>query len=196
MPSPGNVKVRIKPKRCPKGEVRDKISHLCVKKTRKASPKKMIKTNASTRKASPKKASPKKASPKKITPKATSPKTPMDVPRLSNLEFPADNDKAVHSYHKDYLKDLLKRLIDKVDSFEDKDKDGSRFTYYNLVDLNTYIEKEMNTIEKKHEVGEYVFPPDSRNVILGHLQKYKKYFKEVADEEEGVHDGSIYDLYT
>jgi hypothetical protein len=193
----------VKLKRCPKGEYRDKATYTCVKKTRKINYKelsKKLKRYLNTlknvrKKASPKKISPKKASPNKITSNKLSHKTPMEVPGLSHLELPADNDKAVHSYHKDYLKDLLKRLIDKVDSFEDKDKDGSRFTYYNLEDLNTYLEKEMNTIEKNHEVGEYVFPPESRKVILEHLKKYKKYFKEVADEEEGVHDGSIIALY-
>ena len=81
-----------KPPKCPKGEVRDKKTKLCVKKTKKSPKKSVSKSpNKNTRKVSPKNVSVKKS--------------PISIPNLSSFELADD------TYYVKYRENMLIRIL-------------------------------------------------------------------------------------
>jgi hypothetical protein len=165
--------------KCPKGEVRDKKTKQCVKKTKK-SPKKSSPKSPNTRKVSPKKASPKNVSVKK---------SPISIPKLSSFELSGDK------YYDEYIEDLNKALLNDVHTYKGRMNNNTSFIYLKSDDLTKFVEKEIDKITKTHKSGEYTFATESRKLILKHLERYIKYFKRVADSKGRVNAEDIDVLY-
>lgn len=165
--------------KCPKGEVRDKKTKQCLKKTKK-SPKKSSPKSPNTRKVSPKKASPKNVSVKK---------SPISIPKLSSFELVDD------TYYVKYRESLLIHILKDNISHKGLGNNGKSFIYYNVKDIEKYIKKEIHAIQTNSESGNYYFDSTSEPVVIKHLEKFLKYFKRVADSKGRVNAEDIDVLY-
>ena len=165
---PGGEKEKEKLPRCPKGEVRDKKTKKCVKKEKKPSPKKNT-----TQKATPLK----RASSKSVSSRSSSSRKSIDIPTISKIKS------SISSYNLDYLKEFIIRLLKENDSFRYRGSNES-FLYYMFDDVISFLEKEINTIKKYGKAGGFYFPEESSKKIIPILNKYDKYFKDVAGEDE------------
>ena len=182
---PGGENTKEKLPRCPKGEVRDKKTKKCVKKVKKVSPKN------NTKKVSPKKVSPKKSSPNRRSSSTSSKRSPV-VPLLSKIH-PDINTK----YYKGYIEHLLAKILNDIEYYNDRLNDGRHIQYYNLGDLEDFMNEEIDSIKKTHKskYTDYSFSTNSAKLVLDHINQYIPYFNKVVDDDFRVEYPKIRKLY-
>jgi hypothetical protein len=190
--------------RCPKGEKRDKKTNECVKKVKKTTPKKRVitnfanhnirrnalpkhkavkKNNNTRKKPVPKKKANSNASEKRNTTKKSN---RMSIPLLSKMED--------SSRYKNYIEDLLFRL---KNAHTDTSylPNGHIYVYNNLDELLHILNKDIKQITTTQEAGNYAFTSvEIREDVIPQLNKYKIYFKHIANEKGHVDTDLISEL--
>ena len=67
--------------------------------------------------------------------------------------------------------------------------------YYKFKDINSFLEEQINSIEKTHDLYTCTFPKSERAILIEHLNKYIKYFKKHSDEDGNIDYNDILKLY-
>jgi hypothetical protein len=152
--------------RCPKGEYRDKKTKLCVKKTKKVSPKK-----------SP----PKSVTPKKKNSLSRSSSTSVSfVIRRTPSPSPSPNSPS--------KKEIP--LLSKMDDLDDWDKTYMKSLLHalqntsSLFKIESILNKEIENLEKNGKTGKFTFTSKDVKRIVPHLKHYLAYFKRIAKENK------------
>ena len=200
---------------CPKGEVWDKKIKACVKNTlkkpkvpgssiKRSKDKKKRVAKYTIKKASPNKQktpSPKKNETRSLSGRKSTSASPVKIPYLSNIKD------TIGEHQVDYFKDLLKNILNSLDSQKTRLKNNTSLHYILLDEILEPVEEDIQNIDKKHKIipiyfGEkkrtetYHFAKDNvRKVVLKQLHDYVKYFKKIADKEGRVDINKIYKLY-